>query len=101
MLMPPIRDSVITISLLDPVRGHAVQSWEFDGAAVIRIGRASTNDVILNDLQVSRVHGELIRTDAGWNITPLAAMASPSAGARSTVQRRLLRKQSCVSPRTG
>ena len=69
--MPPVRDSVITISLLDPVRGHAVQSWEFDGAAVNRIGRAKTNDVILNDSQVSRVHGELTRTDAGWNITPL------------------------------
>jgi serine/threonine-protein kinase len=69
--MPPIRDSVITISLLDPVRGHAVQSWEFDGATVIRIGRAETNDVILNDSQVSRVHGELTRTDDGWNITPL------------------------------
>jgi pSer/pThr/pTyr-binding forkhead associated (FHA) protein len=69
--MPQGRDSVITISLLDPVGWHAVQTWEFDGASVIRIGRAKTNDVIISDAVVSRRHGELIRTDVGWSITPL------------------------------
>jgi len=64
-------DSVVTISLLDPVGWHVVQNWEFDGASVIRIGRAKTNDVIISDALVSRRHGELIRTDVGWSITPL------------------------------
>jgi serine/threonine-protein kinase len=69
--MPQVHDSVITISLLDPVGWHAVQTWEFDGASVIRIGRAKTNDVILSDTQVSRNHGELTRTDVGWSVMPL------------------------------
>ncbi len=69
--MPHDHDSVVTISLLDPVGWHAVQTWEFDGASVIRIGRAKTNDVIISDTLVSRRHGELVRTDVGWNITPL------------------------------
>ena len=64
-------DSVITISLLDPVRGDAVQTWEFDGASVVRIGRAKTNDVILTDERVSRMHGEFTRTGGGWSILPL------------------------------
>ena len=64
-------DSLITISLLDPVAWHAVQTWEFDGASVIRIGRAKTNDVIISDTLVSRRHGELNRTDDGWSVTPL------------------------------
>ncbi len=69
--MPEALDPVITISLLDPVAGYAVQSWEFDGASVIRIGRGETNDVVLSDTTVSRMHGELTRTDAGWNVTAL------------------------------
>jgi pSer/pThr/pTyr-binding forkhead associated (FHA) protein len=69
--MPQGHDSVITISLLDPVGWQAVQTWEFDGASVIRIGREKTNDVIISDTLVSRRHGELNRTDAGWSITPL------------------------------
>ena len=69
--MAQVNDSVITIRLLDPVRGDAIQTWQFDGAAVVRIGRAKTNDVILGDEQVSRMHAELTRTDDGWNITSL------------------------------
>jgi len=69
--MPQDHDSVVTISLLDPVGWHAVQSWEFDGASVIRIGRDRTNDVIIGDTLVSRRHGELVRTDVGWTIAPL------------------------------
>jgi pSer/pThr/pTyr-binding forkhead associated (FHA) protein len=69
--MPENDDSMITISLLDPVRGHAVQSWEFDGSFAIRFGRAETNHVILGDSQVSRQHGELTRKDGAWSVTPL------------------------------
>jgi serine/threonine-protein kinase len=69
--MPEAIDPVVTISLLDPVAGYAVQSWEFEGASLIRIGRAETNDVVLSDTSVSRMHGELTRTDAGWSVTAL------------------------------
>lgn len=69
--MPEALDPVITISLLDPVAGYAVQSWEFEKESVIRFGRAETNDVVLSDTSVSRVHGELTRTEAGWNVTAL------------------------------
>ncbi len=64
-------DPVVTISLLDPVAGYAVQSWEFEGANLIRIGRGETNDVVLSDTSVSRLHGELTRSEAGWSVTAL------------------------------
>ncbi len=69
--MPENDDSMISISLLDPVRGDAVQSWEFNGASAIRFGRAETNHVVLGDSQVSRQHGELTRKDGAWSVTPL------------------------------
>ncbi len=69
--MPQTHDSVITIRLLDPVRGDAVQTWEFHGTSIVRIGRAKTNDVVLSDERVSRAHGELTRTDGAWSVTPL------------------------------
>jgi pSer/pThr/pTyr-binding forkhead associated (FHA) protein len=69
--IPENHDSVITISLLDPVRGDAVQSWEFNGSSAIRFGRAETNHVVLGDAEVSRQHGELTRTEGQWSVTPL------------------------------
>lgn len=69
--MSPVNDPVISISLLDPVNGQAIQTWEFDGASVIRIGRAETNDVVIRDTLVSRTHAELTRTDDGWSVTAL------------------------------
>jgi pSer/pThr/pTyr-binding forkhead associated (FHA) protein len=69
--MAETQDAVVTVSLLDPLRGDAIQSWEFDAAPLIRIGRADTNDVVLNDARVSRVHGELSRNESGWSVTPL------------------------------
>lgn len=69
--MTEAHDEVITISLLDTVRGDAIQNWEFERASLIRVGRAETNDVILCDTQVSRLHGELTRTEDGWSVTPL------------------------------
>jgi pSer/pThr/pTyr-binding forkhead associated (FHA) protein len=69
--MPQDHDSVVTISLLDPVGWRPIQTLEFDGASVIRIGRAKTNDVIVSDTMVSRRHGELVRTDTGWSVIPL------------------------------
>ena len=62
---------IVTISLLDPVRGDATQHWEFEGATLIRFGRGATNDVVLGDEEVSRLHGEFARSPEGWTVTPL------------------------------
>src|ERR1017187_1490171 len=78
--MPEATDSVVTISLLDPVAGSAVQSWEFEGVSLIRIGRAETNDVVLSDTSISRMHGELTRTEAGWSVTALGRNGIVVAG---------------------
>ena len=62
----------IAVSLLDPVKGHAIQTWEFEGQPVIRIGRGEKNDVIVADPLVSRAHAELISDTAGrWRVVSL------------------------------
>jgi hypothetical protein len=62
----------IALSLLDPVKGHAIQTWQFEGRAVIRIGRGDTNDVVVADPLVSRTHAELISDTAGrWRVVSL------------------------------
>jgi pSer/pThr/pTyr-binding forkhead associated (FHA) protein len=62
----------IAVSLLDPVKGHPIQTWEFDGQSLIRIGRGETNDVVVADPLVSRTHAELISDTAGrWRVVSL------------------------------
>jgi pSer/pThr/pTyr-binding forkhead associated (FHA) protein len=63
--------SAIVLSLLNSI---PVQSWTFTSEDIIRIGRATDNDVILFSAVVSRHHAEL-RWDevGGWqmsNISP-------------------------------
>jgi pSer/pThr/pTyr-binding forkhead associated (FHA) protein len=69
--MSQTHDAVVTISLLDPLRGDAIQSWEFEAARLIRFGRDDTNDVVLSDARVSRVHGEVSHNEGSWTVTPL------------------------------
>ena len=64
-------DTIITINLLDALRGDSIQTWEFTNAAVIRIGRAPDNDVVIDDRVVSRTHGILSCLDGRWCITAL------------------------------
>jgi len=62
----------VAVSLLDPVKGHAIQTWEFEGRSLIRIGRGETNDVVVADPLVSRAHAELISDTAGrWRLVSL------------------------------
>jgi ABC-type multidrug transport system ATPase subunit len=42
-------------------------------ASCITVGRQSGNDVVIDDLLVSRRHAELRRTSAGWEIVDLAS----------------------------
>jgi len=94
---PEIHDPVITISLLDPMAGYAVRSWEFDGYRWSL--RALRNEhVVLNDTTVSRMHAAT-RTDAGWSVTALGrngivVRRPPITGATPIVTKRC-----CVSRR--
>jgi pSer/pThr/pTyr-binding forkhead associated (FHA) protein len=50
---------VITLTLLHPLQAIAVQSWEFEDEPIIRIGRATDNEVVLYSAVVSRHHVEI------------------------------------------
>jgi pSer/pThr/pTyr-binding forkhead associated (FHA) protein len=50
---------VITLTLLHPLQSVAVQSWEFEDEPIIRIGRATDNEVVLYSAVVSRHHVEI------------------------------------------
>ena len=58
----------LTLHLLDAAQGHPVQTWSFDDQAKVTIGRASDNDIVLADKQVSRLHVELIYRDGSWSL---------------------------------
>jgi hypothetical protein len=66
-----MRVAPITLTLLDPARGHALHAWTFDGHAIIRIGRGDGNDVVIADPVVSRRHVELVPGDGEWQIVSL------------------------------
>ena len=58
----------VVLQLLDPMRGHAIQTWQFSNRSIIRIGRADENDVTLGDPQVSRHHAELHLRESAWEL---------------------------------
>ena len=59
---------MINLSLLHPTQLVPVQHWSFESESLIRIGRASDNDVILYSAVVSRHHVELWKDPSGWII---------------------------------
>lgn len=63
--------SVITLTLLHPIKSTPMQSWRFEKESVIRIGRATDNNVVLYSAVVSRHHVELRRSGLNWKITNL------------------------------
>jgi pSer/pThr/pTyr-binding forkhead associated (FHA) protein len=67
------RTPVITLTLLHPLQSIPVQSWSFDSESIIRIGRATDNDVVLYSAVVSRYHVELRLTNSGWEVVSLGA----------------------------
>jgi pSer/pThr/pTyr-binding forkhead associated (FHA) protein len=62
---------VITLTLLHPIKFTPIQSWKFDKESVIRIGRATDNNVVLYSAVVSRYHVELRRSGLQWKIISL------------------------------
>ncbi len=63
--------SAIVLSLLNSV---PVQSWTFESEEVVRIGRATDNQVVLFSAVVSRHHAELRWHEVnGWQLINISA----------------------------
>jgi eukaryotic-like serine/threonine-protein kinase len=76
--------SVITLSLLHPIKQVPVQVWTFPSETTIRIGRSTDNQVILYSAVVSRHHVELRRVGANWEIVNLGTNGTYLDGKRIT-----------------
>ena len=64
---------MIKLTLLHPLQSIPVRSWSFEDEQVIRIGRATENQVVLFSAVVSRRHIELRRTGLTWELINLGA----------------------------
>ena len=53
-------DSVVTLTLLDFPANIPLQQWSFPQGSAIRVGRATDNDVVIENSRVSRYHLELL-----------------------------------------
>jgi pSer/pThr/pTyr-binding forkhead associated (FHA) protein len=60
--------------VLNLVNSNPCQSWTFESARQIRIGRATDNDIILFSAVVSRHHAELRwSASTGWQMANLSS----------------------------
>ena len=75
---------MITLNLLHPLQSIPIQSWTFEAESLIRIGRATDNDVILYSAVVSRYHVELRRQGSNWEVINLGANGTYLEGKRIT-----------------
>jgi eukaryotic-like serine/threonine-protein kinase len=73
---------VITLTLLHPVQSTPIQTWNFPKEAVVRIGRAADNQVVLYSAVVSRYHVELQIADAAWRVINLGTNGTYISGKR-------------------
>lgn len=64
---------MITLTLLHPLKSIAVQKWNFEPNSVIRIGRASDNEVVLYSAVVSRHHLEIRPRGNDWALINLGS----------------------------
>lgn len=64
---------MITLTLLHPLKSVAVQKWNFEPNSVIRIGRASDNEVVLYSAVVSRHHLEIRPRGNDWALINLGS----------------------------
>lgn len=74
--------NVITLTLLHPLQDIPVQSWAFEDESMIRIGRATDNQVVLYSAVVSRHHVEIRRNDASWDVINLGTNGTYLDGKR-------------------
>ncbi len=64
---------MIVLHLLHPIDATPVQTWRFASGTLIRVGRSSTNDVVLLSSVVSRHHLEFCRVPTHWEVVSLGA----------------------------
>jgi FHA domain len=76
--------SSVTLTLLHPTRGTALQEWSFDAEAVIRIGRSGDNEVVIPNEVVSRHHAELRFAGDRWELFGLGSNGTLLDGERVT-----------------
>jgi pSer/pThr/pTyr-binding forkhead associated (FHA) protein len=75
----------VHIELLDANQEHVIEEWTFSPQthAVVRMGRARENDVVISDRYVSRLHAELRFHDGFWEIVTPGAARHPPPGRKS------------------
>ena len=75
---------MITVILLHPFHLTPMQNWIFEDKPVIRIGRATDNQVVLYSAVVSRRHVELRGLGRNWEILNLSPNGTYLDGKRVT-----------------
>jgi pSer/pThr/pTyr-binding forkhead associated (FHA) protein len=75
---------VITLTLLHPLQPVPVQSWTFKEEPQIRIGRSTSNEVVLYSAVVSRHHVEIRKVGHEWEVVNLGANGTYIDGKRVT-----------------
>lgn len=73
---------MITVTLLHPLQSTPIQSWTFADQPLIRIGRATDNQVVLYSAVVSRRHLELRAVGENWEIVNLGTNGTYLEGKR-------------------
>ena len=74
--------NVITLTLLHPLDSTVIQSWTFADHSLIRIGRATDNEVVLYSAVVSRRYLELRAVSENWEIVNLGSNGTYLDGKR-------------------
>jgi pSer/pThr/pTyr-binding forkhead associated (FHA) protein len=70
------------------LRGEPVHDVPFDGPA-LRIGRMKENDVVINNLSVSRFHATLTREEGGFRLKDLGSENGCWVNGRRVVESRV------------
>lgn len=73
---------MITLTLLHPLKNVPVQSWTFEQEKLIRIGRATDNQVVLYSAVVSRNHVEIRLNGHQWEVVSLGTNGTYIDGKR-------------------
>lgn len=74
---------MITLTLLHPLQSVAVQSWEFKDEPIIKIGRATDNEVVLYSAVVSRHHVEIRKSGRDdWEVVNVGSNGTYIDGER-------------------
>ena len=63
------RDVSITLSV--SLHGKELSRATFDGERPVRIGRAPTNDLVIDNPVISRAHAIVARSGSAWTISDL------------------------------